>query len=175
MIGTDKACFDWERRFDLASLTIFQRLDDLEELLRAKSATSVPHDQNDNQDSSLFSIPNTPAPPLLEKPAEWRPSYVNIESVLSWPVFEDQYFNDRLDLRSLLRSSKNHGAPPALPIPANFGLYAAGQLLKQFLDNVHIFNPILEETKVKEYIRATSFNGLEWDAQSCLLVTKPSK
>ena len=49
-------------------------------------------------------------------------------------------------------------------------LHAANKLLKQFLDNFHIFNPILEEWKVREYMRSTSFNGLGWDAQSCLLV-----
>ncbi|OBT39636.1 hypothetical protein VE00_09758 [Pseudogymnoascus sp. WSF 3629] len=157
--------------FDPASLTILQRLDDLEELLR-KNATTVPQDQNDSltSPSVSLSIPKTPAPQSLERPAEWRPSYINIETVLTWPVFDDQNFDERLDLRSLLRSDKNHAASPTLPIPADFGLYAAGQLLQQFLDNVHIFNPILEEAKVREYMRAASFNGLGWDAQSCLLL-----
>lgn len=146
-------------------------MDDLEELLRAKNATTVPHEQSDSQTSPSVSIPKALAPQSLERPAEWRPSYINIETVLTWPVFDDQNFNERLDLRSLLRSDKNYAASPTLPIPADFGLYAAGQLLQKFLDNVHIFNPILEETKVREYMRAASFNGLGWDAQSCLLVT----
>lgn len=154
-------------------MTILQRLDDLEELLR-KNVTTVSQDQNDSltSPSVSLSIPKTPAPASLERPAEWRPSYINIETVLTWPVFDDQNFDERLDLRSLLRSDKSHAASPTLPIPADFGLYAAGQLLQQFLDNVHIFNPILEEAKVREYMRAASFNGLGWDAQSCLLVTK---
>jgi hypothetical protein len=44
-------------------------------------------------------------------------------------------------------------------------------LFQQFLDHVHIFNPVLEESKVNEYMRYARFNGLGWDAQSCLLVS----
>jgi hypothetical protein len=148
-------------------------LDDLEELLRSKNAVSIPQGPNNSEDSPPLSNPKTPAAASLERPSEWRPSYINIETVLTWPVFDDQNFKERADLRSLLRSDKSRPAAPTLPIPADFGLYAAGQLLQQFLDNVHIFNPILEETKVREYMRAASFNGLGWDAQSCLLVNKP--
>lgn len=146
----------------------------MEELLRVKNATTFSHDQNGSQTSPsvTLSIPKTPAPTSLERPTDWRPAYINIETVLTWPVFDDQNFNGQLDLRSLLRSDKSHASSATLPIPADFGLYAASQLLQQFLDNVHIFNPILEEAKVKEYMRATSFNGLGWDAQSCLMVTK---
>ena len=154
-------------------MNILQRLDDLEELLRTKNAVSVPHNQNDIKDPPPLSIPKEPAAPSLKRPAEWGPSYISIETVLTWPVFEDQKFNERVDLRALLQSNKSRPAAPTLPIAADFGLYAADQLLQQFLDNVHIFNPILEQTKVREYMRAASFNGLGWDAQSCLLVTKP--
>ena len=156
-------------------MTILQRLDDLEKLLRTKITVSITHDQNDIQDSPPLSIPKTPVAASLGRPAEWRPSYINIETVLTWPVFDDHNFNERVDLRSLLQSDKSRSATTTLPIPADFGLYAAAQLLQQFLDNVHIFNPILEESKVREYMRAASLNGLGWDAESCLLVTNPPK
>lgn len=146
-------------------------MDDLEELLRAKSTTSIVLDQDTSQGQGFLSLPTpkTAQPLSLERPTDWRPFFINIETVLTWPVFVDLNFAERPDLRSLLRSDKSH--LPTLPFPAGFGLYAAQQLLQKFLDNVHIFNPILEETMVRGYMLA-SLNGFGWDAQSCLMVTK---
>jgi hypothetical protein len=90
--------------------------------------------------------------------------------VLAWPVFENQDFGQRLNLRSLLQSSKTTVETPRLSVSADFDLNEAPQLLSQYLDNVHIFNPILEEVKVREYMMEARFNGLGWDARSCLLV-----
>lgn len=161
--------------FDLASLAILQRVDALEVLLRAKSTTYVVLDQDTSQGQGPVSLstPRTTQPLSLERPADWRPFYINIETVLTWPVFASLNFTERPGLRSLLRSDKSDAALPTLSLPADFGLYAAQQLLQKFLDNVHIFNPILEETMVREYMLATTVNGLGWDAQSCLMVTKP--
>jgi hypothetical protein len=148
-------------------------LDDLEELVRAKNSHPLAPEQTDNLNSPPLSIPKNLGPPSLERPADWKPSYINIEAVLTWPVFEDQDFAGRLDLKSLLRSDKDYAAaPPIMSVSPDIDIHASGQLLQRFLDNVHIFNPILEERKVREYMRVTSFNGLGWDAQSCLLVTE---
>jgi hypothetical protein len=155
--------------FDPASLAILQRLDALEELLRAKSISPLETAQSVD-DLSPVSILKDLGSPSLERNAESVPCYINIEAVLSWPVFEDQNFEQRLTLKSLLQSDNDHAEQPPLSIDADFESRATGQLLQQFLDNVHIFNPVLEETKVKEYMRNASFNGLGWDAQSCLLV-----
>lgn len=45
------------------------------------------------------------------------------------------------------------------------------ELLQWFFRYVHIYNPILEVEKVQEYARNLAFNGLAWDAKSCLLVS----
>ena len=108
--------------------------------------------------------------PSLERTDESVPCYINIEAVLSWPIFEDQDFEHRIDLKSLLKDTNDYGDPHSMSVAPDFEDCAASQLLQQFLDNVHIFNPVLEETKVKEYMRNARFNGLGWDAQSCLLV-----
>lgn len=149
-------------------------MDNLEELLHAKSTTSIVLDQDTSQGQGSLSLSTQKTAQLLslKRPADWRASYINIETVLTWPVFVDLNFTERPDLRSLLRSDKSHVVLPTLPFPAGFGLYAPRQLLQKFLDNVHIFNPILEETTVREYMLA-SLNGFGWDAQSCLMVTKP--
>jgi hypothetical protein len=112
--------------------------------------------------------------PALERSAEAGPCYINIETVLSWPVFEGQGFDQQLDLKSFLQADNNECRdPPAMALGEEFETLVADQLLQQFLDNIHIFNPILEGTKVKEYMRNARFNGLGWDAPSCLLVTNP--
>lgn len=101
------------------------------------------------------------------------PCYINIETVLSWPAFEDQKFDQQLDLKSFLQADNNECRdPPAMALGEDFEGLVADQLLRQFLDNVHIFNPVLEVSKVNEYMRNARFNGLGWDAPSCLLVTK---
>jgi hypothetical protein len=98
------------------------------------------------------------------------PCYINIEAVLSWSVFEDQSLDQRLDLKSLLQTNNDYSEAPPMSVGADFESRATSQLLQRFLDNVHIFNPVLEETKVREYMRNASFNGMGWDSQSCLLL-----
>lgn len=148
----------------------------MEGLLRAKT-----DGENDGNESSPRS-PGDPSPlpiseelgsPALERSPETVPCYINIEAVLSWPVFEDQGFDLRLDLKSLLQADNNdHRDPPIMSLGEDFESSVADQLLQQFLDNVHIFNPVLEGGKVREYMRSARFNGLGWDAPSCLLVSR---
>lgn len=156
-------------RFDPASLAILQRLDGLEDLLRGRLTDTSPHEET--------KIVQTPASlqknldsPALERTADSIPCYINIEAVLAWPVFDEQNFGPHLDLRSLLQANSSRSDPPLMSVSSDFDLYAAPQLLQQFLENVHIFNPVLEEAKVKEYMLEARFNGLGWDARSCLLV-----
>ncbi|KFY78020.1 hypothetical protein V499_02732 [Pseudogymnoascus sp. VKM F-103] len=136
----------------------------------SRPACILDQDASQGQGFLSLSTPIAAQPLSLERPADWRPSYIHIETVLSWSVFVDLDFTERPNLRSLLRSDKSHATVPILPIPADFGLHTARQLLQKFLDNVHIFNPILEETIVREYMLATSLNGLRRDAQSCLML-----
>jgi hypothetical protein len=157
-------------RFDPASLAILQRFDALEQLIRTSLNSSERPNQGDQR------VPSVSAPADLESPTLERASdsvscYINIEAVLSWPIFEDQDFGRRLDLKSLLQDSHEYDASYSLSVAPDFEDYEANQLLQQFLDNVHIFNPVLEETKIKEYLRNAHLKGISWDAQSCLLVS----
>jgi hypothetical protein len=92
---------------------------------------------------------------------------MNIENVLSWPCFDDQRPN--LDLKSLLNDT-NNANPELPPMTAELDQYPSEELLQRFMDNVFIFNPVLEEARVHQYIRDARFHGLGWDAPSCLLV-----
>ena len=92
---------------------------------------------------------------------------MNIEGVLSWSVFDD--VSPNLDLKGLLNSS--HGPNQNLSVPADFDEQVAEEeLVARFMNNVFIYNPVLEEAKIHRYMREARFNGIGWDAQSCLLV-----
>jgi hypothetical protein len=163
-------------RFDPASLAILARLDALEEHLRAITAqveVQPTHRGRDCDDASppSFSPLKELQSPALERTAESIRRYINIEAVLSWPVFDDEGFDESLDLRTLLQGNiKNRIGAPGISVSPDFELCAGNELFRQFLDHVHIFNPVLEEAKVNEYMRHARFNGPGWDARSCLLV-----
>ena len=105
--------------------------------------------------------------PTLERTRDPIPCHMNIENVLSWPVFEDE--NPSLDLKNLLNDS-NDVSSQFPPMFSEVDHYPDEQLVQRFLDHVFIFNPVLEEAKVHKYLRDARFTGLGWDAQSCLLV-----
>lgn len=157
----------------MASLAILQRLDGLERLIRNSHYSHPERQLVNDQSSQLISLENLGSP-SLEKTEGVVNYYINIEAVLSWPVFQDQNFDRRLDLKRFLQSRPSGSDQPPLTLTADFEVNGAGQLLQHFLDNVHIYNPVLEVAKVKEYMRHAGLNGLGWDAQSCLLVSQDS-
>jgi hypothetical protein len=160
--------FAYIRRFDPASLAILQRFDALEQLIRTSFNSSERPNQG-NQSLPLLPVPTDLGSPSLERANDSVSRYINIEAVLSWPIFEGQDLDRRLDLKSLLQD--DHGDSYSLSVAPDFEDYEANQLLQQFLDNVHIFNPVLEEAKIKGYVRNARLKGISWDAQSCLLVS----
>lgn len=152
-------------------------MDGLEEHLQAITARVESQSTNQNPNFDEASPPSLSAlkelqSPALERATESVRRYINIEAVLSWPIFDDQGFDGSLNLRTLLlANSKNGSDSSAVSVSPDFELCAGNELFRQFLEHVHIFNPVLEEVKVNEYIRHARFNGLGWDAQSCLLVS----
>ena len=92
---------------------------------------------------------------------------MNIENVLSWPAFEEQ--NPNLDLKALLNDH-------SIDMIGNSSVgdfdqtASEEQLVQRFMDHVFIFNPVLEEAKVQKHVRDARFNGIGWDAPSCLLL-----
>lgn len=93
---------------------------------------------------------------------------MSIETVLSWPAFADQSPNTYL--KSLLSPSPAAHASPYRSdvIHHNF---RSDDLLQRFLDNVFIYNPVIEETTLYQYVREIEFHGFGSDAKSCLLVS----
>lgn len=94
---------------------------------------------------------------------------MSIETVLSWQAFADQSPN--LDLKGLLVRD-DIGGQTESSLNTDFMQQTGYEddLLQRFLDNVFIYNPVLEEAVLQQYIREVQFHGLKWDAKSCLLV-----
>lgn len=163
-------------RFDAASLAILQRLDGLEDLIRSSASGNSGGQARPTDHVSSFTTPKQPGSPALESPALERPDasvlcHINIETVLCWPIFGDLNLDRRLDLRYLLQSRNPDSEPPPISITLDFENVGAPKLLQRFFEEVHIYNPVLEVETVEEYVIYARFNGLGWDAPSCLLVS----
>lgn len=162
--------------FDSASLAILDKLNTIEELLRGTNdrgqadqaavaaATGITETDARGTLSRLKSLNS----PTLERAKDSAPFHMNIEGVLSWSVFDD--LSPNLDLKGLL----NSGNQAVLSIPSaatDFDEHIAEEtLVARFMSNVFIYNPVLEEAKIHRYMRDARYNGIGWDAQSCLLV-----
>ena len=151
------------------------KLNTLEELLRAQDgrpqlavAAAVSSTVADSPSRGTLSQLKSLNSPSLERSRDATPCHMNIEGVLSWSVFDDMSPN--LDLKRLLNSS--HGANQNLSVPADFDEQVAEEeLVARFINSVFIYNPVVEEAKIHRYVRDARFNGIGWDAQSCLLVS----
>lgn len=161
--------------FDTASLAILDKLNTIEELLRKPVPTPTqsfsPARHESNVAQTPASIPSVLSAAAPEKPIASTRRRMSIETVLSWPAFADQSPN--LDLKGLLVSFDIGRKGSSI---ANDFLHQNGneeQLLQKFLDNVFIYNPVLEEAVLHQYIREIQFHGLKWDARSCLVVCQP--
>ena len=143
----------------------------MEKLLLTNHGNQIEAVEKPNDFSPLSSqTPKDLGSPSLERTFDSLPCYINIEAVLLWPTFEEQNFDSHLDLKALLQPHDDSTSAPPMSISLDFDSRGTNQLLQRFLENVHIFNPVLEESKVRGYMQTTSFNGLGWDAQSCLLL-----
>ncbi|KAH6706409.1 hypothetical protein BKA61DRAFT_739337 [Leptodontidium sp. MPI-SDFR-AT-0119] len=177
-INLDIPCIYEEKdksTFDAASLAILQRLDGLEDLIRSSASGNTGGQARPTDHVSSFTSPKQPGSPALESPALERPDasalcHINIETVLCWPIFGDLNLDRRLDLRYLLQSRNPDSEPPPISITLDFENVGAPKLLQRFFEEVHIYNPVLEVETVEEYVRYARFNGLGWDAPSCLLL-----
>lgn len=95
---------------------------------------------------------------------------MSIETVLSWPIFHE--YSPKLDLKGLLASTTNFPTL-ATPITTEFGSVVDENLIQRFLDNVFIYNPILEEADLHSHVQEVQVHGMGWDGKSCLLVCPP--
>lgn len=168
--------------FDAASLAILEKLNTIESLL-----------QNPTANTSTFRVPSatspvSPAPQIQHGPAAQTPASIHstssavppteptilihprlsVETIIAWPVFAPQ--RPAYDLKPLLadqttlRTSFDE-TRPLLPDQS-----VGHDLYDRFMNSVYIFNPVLEETELQQYIRDLNHTSVRWDAVSCLVL-----
>lgn len=173
--------------FDSASLAILQRLDGLEDFLRASLPVNSGHHRTDAAPDADHSLPEdqqlrpgsagdfAPATALAETDVLPEICCINVEAVLVWPSLglDTTAWTGQARLKALLQAGKPD-AGPRLLAASDIEADDAGSLLQRFLDHFHVYNPVLEVERIKESVRYTLYNSLGWDAKSCLIVSSPS-
>ena len=140
---------------DIGSVKILERIDSLEALLKTVLPSTA---------AATETLPAT-APKCHLR--------VTTEEVLSWTVFQGHY-ESRRDLKALLNdaSSVTSVASP-LSIDASFlsGDVEHGspqRMLDNFLHSIHVKNPMLDESKIRQAVHHMSLEGPSWSAEGCL-------
>jgi hypothetical protein len=104
--------------------------------------------------------------------------------VLSWPVFENRVNPDDITAAfygpdpgngislpdSRLTTAGRHDSRVRSIIGAGVREENVLVLIREFLDKVHIKNPILDADHLTELARDIAENGFNWDTASCLVM-----
>ncbi|KAF7718734.1 Fungal Zn(2)-Cys(6) binuclear cluster domain-containing protein [Penicillium ucsense] len=153
--------------FDPASIAILQRLEVLENLIRTTNPVLLETRSPAFEGASSETPYNSDllGSPALERMGSAVPYQINIENILKWPVFQSHSRG-----RTWTSETTTCAEPQLLSISPDFDQKESMELLQRFFRYVHIYNPILEVEKVQDYARNLAFNGLAWDAKSCLLL-----
>lgn len=156
-----------------------KRLDGLEQLIRSgksEDSTLIAGGSLSRESPSDLNIIHSPskaqypAPRHLADTAEYR-YHVNVESMLQWPVFDDQNIDQRANLKCLFHPiGEEHRELQWSPSDPDLQTEEVDKALRSFFDHVHIFNPIFEEVNLTEQLRYVRLNGLGWNPESCLIV-----
>ncbi|KYG47169.1 hypothetical protein M433DRAFT_152584 [Acidomyces richmondensis BFW] len=153
--------------FDSASLAILKRLDDLEALILTKNADHLQFGPPVAKGHSTSPATQSDLGSTVDGfQALGKRSLISVEAVLQWQPLAEFKFSP---YHSFGRYTEHEATPPAL---VDIDLPAAENVLRNFFDHVHIFNPILEEEDVRDYVRKVRFTGIGWDAMSCLVVSR---
>ncbi|KAI5456701.1 hypothetical protein BGZ63DRAFT_396019 [Mariannaea sp. PMI_226] len=154
--------------FDPATLAILKRFDDLEELL----AQSRPADRSPANLAPATPLPCDASPGSNPIDIWTRGTWpmVSIEAVLQWPPFGENAFPPRLYPTPRADNAKPTSDQATWRLSVDLDLPAAEAVIQSYFNNVHIYNPILEEEEVQNYIKMVRFEGIGWDAVSCLVL-----
>lgn len=154
--------------FDPASLKILERLDQIESLLESQSQGSVYNvarkhetvgNYNDIQrhDSDMRQV--------------FRPLQIVASEVLGWPVFGSQFELQANAIAVLRRKPPKPIQPSSSALESFLGnTSASNKLIANFIEHVHIKNPILELASLKRMVQHACLEGVGWDPESCLVL-----
>lgn len=162
---------------------ILDRIDRLERtLLGGRDGQRNPDTSTQFGNATPATSNTCPVPDDLGDPTTGHdPSFFTVESVLRWPVFNEQY-RACLNLRELMTNPSLGSSEYLSPQSSGKGqarmsveLESCSRLLDNFFTRIHIKNPVLDEKEVRQWAREISFNGVGWDGHSCLVVSSPSQ
>lgn len=97
--------------------------------------------------------------------------YANVDAILAWPAFQ----NSDIDQSPHLASNSTPDDTDVMSRPllmSDLDVQDAPNLLSKYIDNFHVYNPVLDIPTIEEQIKSTSLNGFGWDAGSCLVVSR---
>ncbi|KAM0264911.1 hypothetical protein ACHAQJ_000427 [Trichoderma viride] len=158
--------------FDPASLKILERLERIEHLLESQSQSpsqsspdinTIPHNiigsHNDIQhyDSDMRQ--------------SFRPLRIVSSEVLDWPVFGNRFSLQANAINVLRRKPPKPIQPSSSALESFLGnTGASNKLVTNFVQHVHIKNPILELASLKRMVQHACLEGVGWDSESCLVL-----
>ncbi|KAL7935553.1 hypothetical protein V8C35DRAFT_297644 [Trichoderma chlorosporum] len=156
--------------FDPASLKILERLDRIESLLESQPRDKSGTDSFPRQDDAATTQYDTHQHDTGRRRHSRSLQIVSSE-VLGWPIFGSQ-FGLQANAIAVLRRK------PPKPIQASSSALesflgntsASNRLTTNFIQHVHIKNPILELASLKRMVQHACLEGVGWDPESCLVL-----
>ncbi|KAK9234142.1 hypothetical protein V1525DRAFT_391744 [Lipomyces kononenkoae] len=165
-------------KFDPASLVIIERLDQImssvDKLQQATGLVPVAgqtmrtplpwHGETLDRSSRSLECPVS----SLKIPS----SGVGPDMILTWPVFQNQFvpgFLDREVAQAALEDDNAVGTLSRVDEP-DMGNDRAFNLIEQFLEYVHVKNPVLNIAFLRSSAQIVTERGIDWDGRSCLVL-----
>ncbi|UKZ79186.1 hypothetical protein TrVFT333_006936 [Trichoderma virens FT-333] len=154
--------------FDPASLKILERLDRIESLLESQSRDKPDGFPRQGDDAETQ---NETHQDDSNGRQHSRSLQIVSSEVLGWPVFGNQ-FGLQANAIAVLRRKPPKPIQPSSsalePFLGNTG--ASNRLITNFIQHVHIKNPILELASLRRIVQHACLEGVGWDAESCLVL-----
>ncbi|KAL7946721.1 hypothetical protein V8C42DRAFT_352272 [Trichoderma barbatum] len=155
--------------FDPASLKILERLDQIESLLETKSQNNK-SDSCTRQDDAANAQNDTHQHGSGERQHSCSLQIVSSE-VLGWPIFGNQFGLQANAITVLRRKPPKPIQPSSSALETFLGnTGASNRLITNFIQHVHIKNPILELAILKRMVQHACLEGVGWDPESCLVL-----
>ena len=179
-------------RFDAASILILDRLNQV--ISRLDDIPPGPEMRASDTPASLEAV-RAPEPPDQSATHSLDPgqnsynalripaSRTTADAVLDWPIFASRYPKSYLIDAVFEAEAENEDSDneeTALNRTRHHGLSNKGrgineddipQLVRAFLELVHIKNPVVDVDTVWTYAHRVAEDGLKWDSASCLVVS----
>lgn len=163
--------------FDPASIKILEKLEHIETLLELPNndeaqdspspSTSIRTPERHSVPSNPSSIPKSPNYNAVQNECSLQ---ILASNVLNWPVFGGKFVSQARSLALIQRSESKPPTTTGLIESCINNATVGNELLDNFIQHVHIKNPILDITELRRLVQRLGLNGVSWDLESCLVL-----